>query len=167
MRRTQRYTPRVPDDEELLTTSIVFLASEYGWYGYRRITALLRGDGWRVNHKRVERIWRQEGLKVPGRQPKRGRLWLNDGSCIRLRPEHGNHVWAYDFIFDRTQEGRPLKLLTGVDEFTRECLAIEVARKQSSRDVLRMLAGLMLRHGIPKHIRSDNRSEFVAKAVRE
>ena len=104
---------------------------------------------------------------MPGRQPKRGRLWLNDGSCIRLRPEHGNHVWAYDFIFDRTQEGRPLKLLTGVDEFTRECLAIEVARKQSSRDVLRMLAGLMLRHGIPKHIRSDNRSEFVAIAVRE
>ena len=120
-----------------------------------------------MNHKRVERIWRQEGLKVPGRQPKRGRLWLNDGSCIRLRPEHGNHVWAYDFIFDRTQEGRPLKLLTGVDEFTRECLAIEVARKQSSRDVLRMLAGLMLRHGIPKHIRSDNGSEFVAIAVQE
>ena len=152
VRRTQRYTPRVPDDEELLTRSIVSLASEYGRYGYRRITALLRGDGWRVNHKRVERIWRQEGLKVPGRQPKRGRLWPNDGSCIRLRPEHGNYVWAYDFIFDRTREGRPLKLLTGVDEFTRECLAIEVSRKQSSRDVLRMLAGLMLRHGIPKHI---------------
>ena len=156
VRRTQRYTPRVGDDEELLTTSIVSLACEYGRYGYRRITALLRGDGWRVNHKRVERIWRQEGLKVPARQPKRGRLWLNDGSCIKLRPEHGNHVWAYDFLFDRTQEGRPLKLLTVVDEFTRECLAIEVARKQSSRDVLRMLAGLMLRHGIPKHIRSDN-----------
>ena len=167
VRRTQRYTPRVGDDEELLTTSIVSLASEYGRYGYRRITALLRGDGWRVNHKRVERIWRQEGLKVPARQPKRGRLWLNDGSCIRLRPEHGNYVWAYNFIFDRTREGRPLKLLTGVNEFTRECLAIEVARKQSSRDVLRMLAGLMLRHGIPKHIRSDNGSEFVAKAVRE
>ncbi len=167
VRRTQRYTPRVPDDEELLTRSIVSLASEYGRYGYRRITALLRGDGWRVNHKRVERIWRQEGLKVPTRHPKRGRLWLNDSSCIRLRPEYGNHVWAYDFIFDRTRDGRPLKLLTVVDEFTRECLAIEVARKQSSRDVLRMLAALMLRHGIPKHIRSDNGPEFVAKAVRE
>ena len=127
---------------------------------------MLRADGWGVNHKRVERIWRQEGLKVPARQPKRGRLWLNDGSCIRLRPEHRNHVWAYDFVFDRTREGRPLKLLNVVDEFTRECLAIEVARKQSSRDVLRTLAKLMLKHGIPKHIRSDNGPEFVAKAVR-
>ena len=123
--------------------------------------------GWRVNHKRVERIWRQEGLKVPARQPKRGRLWLNDGSCIRLRPEHRNHVWAYDFVFDRTREGRPLKFLTVVDEYTRECLTIEVARKQTSRDVLRTLAKLMLRYGVPKHIRSDNGPEFVAKAVRD
>ena len=167
VRRTQRYTPRVADDEAVLTANIVSLASEYGRYGYRRITALLKADGWRVNHKRVERIWRQEGLKVPVRHPKRGRLWLNDSSCIRLRPEYGNHVWAYDFVFDRTRDGRPLKLLTVVDEFTRECLAIDVARKQNSRDVLRMLAGLMLRHGIPKHIRSDNGPEFVAKAVRE
>ena len=167
VRRTQRYTPRMGDDEVLLTTNIVSLARHYGRYGYRRITAMLRADGWGVNHKRVERIWRQEGLKVPTKQPKRGRLWLNDGSCIRLRPEHRNHVWAYDFVFDRTREGRPLKLLNVVDEFTRECLAIEVARKQSSRDVLRTLAGLMLRHGIPKHIRSDNGPEFVAKAVRD
>ena len=128
---------------------------------------MLRADGWGVNHKRVERIWRQEGLKVPARQPKRGRLWLNDGSCIRLRPEHRNHVWAYDFVFDRTREGRPLKLLNVVDEFTRECLTIDVARKQTSRDVLRTLAQLMLRHGIPKYIRSDNGPEFVAKAVRD
>ena len=167
VRRTQRYTLRMGDDEVLLTTNIVSLARHYGRYGYRRITAMLRADGWPVNHKRVERIWRQEGLKVPTKQPKRGRLWFNDGSCIRLRPEHRNHVWAYDFVFDRTREGRPLKLLNVVDEFTRECLAIEVARKQSSRDVLRTLAGLMLRHGIPKHIRSDNGPEFVAKAVRE
>ena len=167
VRRTQRYTTRMGDDEVLLTTNIVSLARHYGRYGYRRITAMLRADGWGVNHKRVERIWRQEGLKVPTKQPKRGRLWLNDGSCIRLRPEHRNHVWAYDFVFDRTREGRPLKLLNVVDEFTRECLAIEVARKQSSRDVLRTLAGLMLRHGIPKHIRSDNGPEFVAKAVRD
>ena len=136
VRRTQRYTPRVGDDEVLLSANIVSLASHYGRYGYRRITAMLRADGWGVNHKRVERIWRQEGLKVPARQPKRGRLWLNDGSCIRLRPEHRNHVWAYDFVFDRTHEGRPLKLLNVVDEFTRECLTIDVARKQSSRDVL-------------------------------
>ena len=104
---------------------------------------------------------------MPARHPKRGRLWLNDGSCIRLRPAYGNHVWAYDFVFERTREGRPLKFLTVVDEFTRQCQAIEVARQQSSRDVLRMLAGLMLRHGIPQHIRSDNGPEFVAKAVRE
>ena len=167
VRRTQRYTPRVADDEAVLTANIVSLASAYGRYGYRRITALLKADGWRVNHKRVERIWRQEGLKVPARHPKRGRLWLNDGSCLRLRPAYGNHVWAYDFVFERSREGRPLKFLTVVDEFTRQCLAIEVARKQSSRDVLPMLAGLMLRHGIPKHIRSDNGPEFVAKAVRE
>ncbi len=165
VRRTQRYTTKPGDDEVLLTTNIVSLANHYGRYGYRRITAMLRADGWGVNHKRVERIWRQEGLKVPAGQPKRGRLWLNDGSCIRLRPEHRNHVWAYDFVFDRTREGRPLKLLNVDDEFTRECLVIEVARKQSSRDVLRTLAGLMLKHGIPKHIRSDNGPEFVAKAV--
>ena len=166
VRRTQRYTPKVADDEEALTENIVSLATEYGRYGYRRITALLKTDGWRVNHKRVERIWRQEGLKVPARQPKRGRLWFNDGSCIRLRPEHRNHVWAYDFVFDRTREGRPLKFLTIVDEYTRECLTIEVARKQTSRDVLRTLAQLMLKYGVPKHIRSDNGPEFVARAVR-
>ena len=108
------------------------MASEYGRYGYRRITALLRREGWRVNHKRVERIWRQEGLKVPKRQPKRGRLWLNDGSCIRRRPEHRNHVWSYDFVADRTHDGRPIRMLTVIDEYTRECLAIEVQRKPAS-----------------------------------
>jgi putative transposase len=163
----QRYEPRLLDDEATLTARIIDLAKEYGRYGYRRITALLQGEGWRVNHKRVERIWRQEGLKVPQKQPKRGRLWLNDGSCIRLRPERRNHVWAYDFVFDRTHNGRALKLLTIVDEYTRECLAIEVARKLTARDVLRVLARLMLRHGVPAHIRSDNGPEFVAKAVRE
>ena len=121
-RSTQRHVQKVPEDEEQLVKRIVSLASQYGRYGYRRITALLRRDGWRVNHKRVERIWRQEGLKVPARQPKRGRLWLNDGSCIRLRPERLNHVWAYDFVFERTGDGRPLKLLAVVDEYTREYL---------------------------------------------
>ena len=154
------------DDEEALTARIVELATKYGRYGYRRITALLRNEGWRVNHKRVQRIWRQEGLKVPQKQPKRGRLWLNDGSCIRLRPERRNHVWAYDFVFDRTHDGRVIKLLTVVDEYSRECLAIEVARRLTSRGVLRVLARLMLRHGLPEHIRSDNGPEFVAKAVR-
>jgi len=166
-RRTQRYQPKIPEDEAALTARIVELAKEYGRYGYRRITALLRSEGWEVNVKRVARIWRQEGLKVPQRQPKRGRLWLNDGSCIRLRPEYKHHVWAYDFVFDRTHDGRAIKLLTIVDEYSRECLAVEVARKLSSRDVLRVLARLMLEHGIPRHIRSDNGPEFIAKAVRE
>jgi len=150
VRRTQRYASILSDDETALVAHVVSLATEYGRYGYRRITALLRADGWLVNHKRVERIWRQEGLKVPARQPKRGRLWLNDGSCTRLRPEYRNHVWAYDFVFDRTGDGR-------------QCLAIDVDRKQTSREVLRTLAKLMLRYGVPKHIRSDNGPEFVAK----
>lgn len=123
--------------------------------------------GTRVNHKRVWRIWRQIGLKVPQRQPKRGRLWLNDGSCVRLRPEHKNHVWTYDFVFDRTHNGRPLKMLTVVDEYSRENLAIEVARRLTSKDVIRVMARLMLKHGVPAHIRSDNGPEFVAKVLRE
>ena len=105
-----------PGDEESLTREIVDLASRFGRYGYRRITALLRDRGWRVNHKRIERIWRREGLKVPKKQPKRGRLWLNDGSCIRLRPEHKNHVWAYDFVATRTHDGRPVRMLAVIDE---------------------------------------------------
>lgn len=119
-RSTQRHLPLVRKDEERLRVEIVRLASRYGRYGYRRVTALLKRDGWRVNHKRVERIWRQEGLKVPQKQPKRGRLWLNDGSCVRLRPTHRNHVWSYDFVADRTHDGRPLRLLTVIDEYSRE-----------------------------------------------
>ena len=134
VRRTQRYAATLSDDETVLVANVVSLATEYGRYGYRRITALLRADGWHVNHKRVERIWRQQGLKVPARQPKRGRLWFNDGSCIRLRPEYRNHVWAYDFVFDRTGDGRQLKFLTVVDEYSRRCLAIEVS---SQTDITR------------------------------
>ena len=166
-RSTQRRRVRTSGDECRLTGRIVELASLYGRYGYRRITALLRHEGWRGNHKRVERIWRQEGLKVPARQPKRGRLWLNDGSCVRRRSERRNHVWAYDFCMDRTHDGRPLRMLAVVDEFTRECLAIEVARKLSSEDVLERLTELFVMRGIPDHIRSDNGSEFTAKRVRE
>ena len=146
---------------------IIALASKYGRYGYRRITALLRREGWRVNHKRIERLWRQEGLKVPKRQPKRGRLWLNDGSCVRLRPQHRNHVWSYDFVQTRTREGRALRLLTLIDEFTRECLAIDAERKIRSDDVLHRLARLFVMRGVPSHIRSDNGPEFTARAVRE
>jgi putative transposase len=126
-RTTQRYRPRPDDDEPLLVRRIEELATKYGRYGSRRITAMLRREGWRVNHKRVERIWRREGLKVPKRQPRRGRLWLNDGPCIRLRPEYRGHVWSYDFMHERTHDGRPLRLLTIVDEYSRECLAIKVA----------------------------------------
>jgi putative transposase len=165
-RSTQRHRSGIREDEQRLRSEIVRLASRYGRYGYRRVTVLLQRDGWRVNHKRVERIWRQEGLKVPQKQPKRGRLWLNDGSCVRLRPTHRNHVWSYDFVADRTHDGRPLRLLTVIDEYSRECLAIVVERRLGSDDVLECLAGLFVRHGIPEYIRSDNGSEFTAKAVR-
>jgi transposase InsO family protein len=143
------------------------LATQYGRYGYRRITALLNQEGWLVNHKRVERIWRREGLKVPQKQPKRGRLWLNDGSCIRLRPEHKDHVWSYDFMVARTAEGRAFRILAVMDEYTRECLAIRVERRFSSEDVIDQLFHLFVFRGIPEHIRSDNGPEFTAKAVRK
>jgi putative transposase len=166
-RSTQRKIPTTPDDEAALTADIIALALQYGRYGYRRITALLREAGWRVNRKRVERIWRQEGLKVPQKQPKRGRLWLNDGSCIRLRPEYPNHVWSYDFVEDRTHDGRKFRMLNIIDEFTRECLVIRVNRKLKAVDVIDVLSDLFILRGVPGHIRSDNGPEFVAKAVRE
>ena len=166
-RSTQRHEPKVRDDEPPLVKRIIELARRFGRYGYRRITALLRGEGWRVNHKRVERIWRQQGLKVPKRQPKRGRLWLNDGSCVRLRPAHKDHVWSYDFVHDRTKDGRSLRLLVIMDEYTRECLAIDVARKLNHEDVLERLAYLFVTRGVPEYIRSDNGSEFTAQAVRD
>ncbi len=166
-RSTQRKIPTSSDDEAALAADIIALALQYGRYGYRRITALLREAGWRVNKKRVERIWRQEGLKVPQKQPKRGRLWLNDGSCIRLRPEHPNHVWSYDFVEDRTHDGRKFRMLNLIDEFTRECLAIRVSRKLKAVDVIEVLSDLFILRGVPAHIRSDNGPEFVAKAVRD
>jgi transposase InsO family protein len=127
---------------------------------------MLKNEGWKVNHKRVERLWRREGLKVPRKQPKRRRLWLTNGSCIRLRPTHRNHVWAYDFVSCRTHDGRPLKILTVLDEYTRECLALVVERRLRSDDVLHCLTNLFVTHGTPEHIRSDNGPEFTAKAVR-
>jgi transposase InsO family protein len=165
-RSTQRRRTQVQDDEPALTRRILQLATCYGRYGYRRITAMLRRDGWRVNHKRVERIWRQEGLKVPSKQPKRGRIWLNDGSCVRLRPQWTDHVWSYDFVHDRTSDGRGLRMMTVLDEYSRECLAIRVGRSLSSEDVLAVLDDLFVRRGIPEHIRSDNGSEFTAAIVR-
>jgi transposase InsO family protein len=164
-RSTQRKTAARPDDDAALTAAIIAWARQHGRYGYRRITALLRAEGWRCNHKRVERIWRREGLKVPARQPRRGRLWLNDGACVRLRPERPNHVWAYDFVEERTRDGRKFRMLNVVDEFTRECLAIRVARKLSSTDVIDVLTDLFIARGTPGHVRSDNGPELIAKAV--
>ncbi len=166
-RMTQRYLPQVRDDEEPLTQRIIELAALYGRYGTPRITALLRSEGWLVNHKRVERIWREAGLKVPQKQPRRGRLWLNDGSCIRRRPERKDHVWAYDFVTARTHDGRAFRVLTIVDEFTRECLSMDVARQFTGDDVLERLAWLFVTRSVPEHIRSDNGPEFTAKVVRQ
>jgi putative transposase len=166
-RSTQRKISKTTDDEAALTADIIALAIQYGRYGYRRITALLRNTGWVVNVKRVERIWRREGLKVPAKQPKRGRLWLNDGSCVRLRPEHPNHVWSYDFVEDRLHNGKKYRMLNVIDEFTRECITIRPARQLKSTDVIDVLSDLFILRGIPGHIRSDNGPEFVAKAVRD
>ena len=166
-RSTQRKVPRGRDDEQRLTADIIELARQYGRYGYRKIAELLRQAGWIINDKRVERIWQREGLKVPHKQPKRGRLWLADGSCIRLRPEHRNHVWSYDFVEDRTHDGRRYRMLNVLDEFSHECLAIRVARKLKAIDVIDVLSDLFILRGIPGHIRSDNGPEFVAKAVQE
>lgn len=166
-RSTQRKCAVVIEDEVALTAAIVALALRYGRYGYRRITAMLRRDGWTVNVKRVERIWRREGLKVPARQPKRSRLWLNDGSCLRLRPERPGHVWSYDFVEHRTHNGRKYRMLNVIDEFTRECLAIRVSRKLKAHDVIDVLSDLFSLRSVPGHIRSDNGPEFIAKAVQD
>jgi transposase InsO family protein len=165
-RSTQRKLPRGRDDEEQLTADIIELARRYGRYGYRKVAQLLRSTaGWAVNDKRVERIWRREGLKVPEKQPKRGRLWLADGSCVRLRAERPNHVWSYDFVEDRTHDGRKYRMLNLIDEFTHECLAIRVARKLKATDVIDVLSDLFILRGVPGHVRSDNGPEFVAEAV--
>jgi putative transposase len=166
-RSTQRKAPKGRADDAALTADIVALATQYGRYGYRRITALLQAAGWAVNARRVERIWRLEGLKVPQTQPKKGRLWLNDGSCVRLRPERPNHVWSYDFVEDRTHNGRKFRMLNVIDEFTRECLAIRIDRRLKSTDVIDVLSDLFILRGVPGHVRSDNGPEFIAKAVRE
>ena len=148
-RSTQRRSRKRGADEAALRADVVKVAGRFGRYGYRMVTGMLRAEGWVVNHKRVERIWREEGLKVPKKQPKRGRLWLTDGSCIRLRPLYRHHVWAYDFVADRTHDGRPLKMLTVLDEYSRECLAIIVARRLRADDVLQTLSELFVEHGPP------------------
>ena len=166
-RSTQRHQPRSREDEDRLVEDMIELARQYGGYGYRRVAALLRDAGWQVGDGRVERLWKREGLKVPQKQPKKGRLWLNDGSCIRLKPERRNHVWSYDFVHCRTDDGKAFRTLNILDEFSRECLAIRVKRKLNSTDVIDALTDLFILRGPPAYVRSDNGPEFVAQAVRE
>ncbi len=166
-RSTQRKRPKDDGDERRLTADVVELAKQYGRYGYRRIHSLILDTGWGVSLSVVERIWRREGLKVPGKQPRRRRLWLNDGSCMRLRPQRPNHVWSYDFVEDTIHNGRKYRMLNIIDEFSRECLAMVPQRRFPADDVLAVLADLFIERGPPEHIRSDNGPEFTAKAVRQ
>ncbi|MEO1495463.1 MAG: IS3 family transposase [Pseudomonadota bacterium] len=166
-RSTQRRRPRGRADEKRLVADMIELTRQYGRYGYRRIAALLREAGWQINDKRVERLWRREGLKVPQKQPKKGRLWLNDGSCVRLKPEHRNHVWSYDFVHCRTDDGKAFRTLNILDEFTRECLTVRVKRRLNSVEVIDALSDLFILRGVPRFIRSDNGPEFIAEDVRK
>jgi len=164
---TQRYAPRRLEKDKLLIDAIKDLSGKHPRYGYRRVTALLHAEGWPVNRKRVHRLWRQEGLKVPVRQRKRRRMGSSENSCTRRRAEHMNHVWTYDFLMDRTEEGRRLKLLVIVDEFTRENLSIDVERHITAADVIGTLAYLFAVRGAPTYLRSDNGPEFIARAIQQ
>jgi putative transposase len=165
-RSVQRYKPLDLEWEKRLIERLTWWAYRMGRIGYKKVTRLLQAEGWRVNKKRVLRLWRQEGLKVPKRQPKRRRLWLTDGSCIRLRAEKPNHVWSYDFVKDNTSDGKPLRFLTVIDEFTRECLALPVGRTFKAEDVQICLTKLFKERGKPEFIRSDNGPEFIADFVK-
>ena len=161
--------PRGRDDEERLTADIIALAREYGRYGYRKVTALLRAAGWLVNAKRVERIWRREGLKVPAKQPKKGRLWLSDGSCVRLRPERPNHIWSYDFVEDRTHDGRKFRMARTSWTSSPNWVPGHPrgAQAQGRGRHRRPFRPVHASRGIPDHVRSDNGPEFVARAVQD
>ena len=166
-RSVQRYRHNTDDPEQRLVRDIHRLAKENPRYGCRRITVLLRREGWRVNPKRVLRLWRKEGLKVPIKQRKKRRLGNSGNSVVRKRPEHSHHVWTYDFTEDRTIDGRRLKFLVVLDEYTRRCLALEVERGMTSKYVIGVLARLVAEHGPPEHLRSDNGPEFIACAIRD
>jgi len=167
-RTTWRHLPIPRDDETPMRAEVIRLASAYGRYGYRTIASLMRNAGWlSAATSKVARIWREEGLKVPQKQPPRGRLWLNDGSCMRLRATHPNHVWSYDFVLIRDAYGGKIRMLTMIDEFSRRCLTIHCARRIGSIQVIEQLANAMVTHGIPEYIRSDNGPEFIAKDLRK
>jgi putative transposase len=165
-RSTQRQRPKAKDDEQRLVARMLELVRLHPRYGYRRVWALLRREGWRVNRKRVWRLWRRQGLKVPRRQRKKRRLGSGANSCVRRPAGHKDHVWAWDFLHDRTSDGGPLKWLTLVDEYTRECLALEVGRGMTATAACGVLAEVVRRRGVPGHIRSDNGPEFIARAIR-
>ena len=169
-RSSQRYASHKAERDRRLVERMVRLSQENPRYGYRRVWALLRREGWPVNKKRVHRLWRQEGLKVPEKQHKRQRLPIllgeSKNGCTRKRAEHKDHVWSYDFVMDLTEEGRRLKMMPVVDEYTRECLSIDVERSITAEDVVKTLASLFGRRGEPSFIRSDNGPEFVAKAIK-
>jgi transposase InsO family protein len=167
IRSSARYVPRPDRDRERLRERIIALAKEYGRYGYRTVTDLLRREGWDVGKDRVYTMWRHEGLNVPTKQPKRARIWRADGPCLRLRPAYRHHVWSYDFVADRTHDGRPFRMLNMLDEYMRECLASVVARRIRAQDVLLILAELFLSRGIPTHIRSDHGPECIARKLRQ
>ena len=165
-RSSLQYQPARKDDDAL-RFALIRLAKRYGRYGYRKIAELLRIEGWKVNHKKVERIWREEGLQLPQRHKKRRRLYHKDSSIIRLRPTHPNHVWSIDFVHDKLCNGRSYKMLTVLDEYTRQALAVAVRTRMGADDVLEALYPLLLRHGTPEYIRSDNGPEFVAQAMQD
>lgn len=165
LRSTQRYQKIENHSRDKLRKRIIELASEYGRYGYKTITSMLQLEGYDTGKDQVFNIWQEEGLQVPQKQPKRSRLWLTDGSCVRLRPTHKNHVWSYDFVSEQTHDGKKFRILNIIDEFSRECLACFVARRIRSQDVILILADLFIEHGIPEHIRSDNGPEFIARIL--
>jgi len=166
-RAAYRYEAVIRSDEDEVRAEIIELASNFGRAGYRQVARMMRNGGRRINEKRVERIWREEGLQVPAKQSRKRRLWLTDGSCIRLRPEHENHVWSYDFVEDRTMDGRKIRFLNIIEEHGRKCLASIPKRMWRSHDVIEALADLILTKGAPEYLRSDNGSEFTAKVIRE
>ncbi len=166
-RTAYRYEPvRLPDEDEI-RADIIYKACNFGRVGYRMVTDMMRNEGTQVNHKRVERIWREEGLKLPKKQNKKRRLWLSDGSCVRLRPQYKNHVWSYDFVEDKMVNGKKIRFLNIIDEFTHECLASIPRRSWRNNDIIEVLSGLMVTKGCPEYLRSDNGSEFTANILRK
>ncbi len=166
-RNTYRYIAVKLPDEDDVRTEIIDKACNYGRVGYRMVTNMMRNSGTKINHKRVERIWREEGLKLPKKQTKKRRLWLNDGSCIRLRPEYRNHVWSYDFVEDKTYNKKKVRFLNILDEHSRECIASIPRRSWRNNDVIEALSKLMILKGCPEYLRSDNGSEFTANKLRK